>query len=115
MLGGAGQCINHNLHAIDATIEELHLTHWLIYAQVQCFFGFQIAIEVSDSAHNLYFTLRYRHDDVDELFCGKRAPSCRRRSTSDSSTSPNAVVYSWSTRQLLGHPRGLVGVSEVES
>ena len=28
------------------------------------------------------------------------------------STSPNAVVYSWSTRQLLGHPRGLVGVSE---
>ena len=29
------------------------------------------------------------------------------------STSPNAVVYSWSTRQLLGHPRGLVGVSEV--
>ena len=31
------------------------------------------------------------------------------------STSPNAVAYSWSTRQLLGHPRGLVGVSEVES
>ena len=30
------------------------------------------------------------------------------------STSPNAVVYSWRTRQLLGHPRGLVGVSEVE-
>ena len=29
------------------------------------------------------------------------------------STSPNVVVYSWSTRQLLGHPRGLVGVSEV--
>ena len=92
----------------------MHPTHWLIYAQVQCFYGFQIAIEVSDSAHNLYFTLRYRHDDVDELFCGKRAPSCRRRSTSDSSTSPNAVVYSWSTRQLLGHPRGLVDVSEVE-
>ena len=32
-----------------------------------------------------------------------------------SSTSPNVVAYSWSTRQLLGHPRGLVGVSEVES
>ena len=29
-------------------------------------------------------------------------------------TSPNAVVYSWSTHQLLGHPRGLAGVSEVE-
>ena len=28
-------------------------------------------------------------------------------------TSPNAVVYSWSTHQLLGHPRGLAGVSEV--
>ena len=28
------------------------------------------------------------------------------------STSPKAVAYSWSTRQLLGHPRGLVGVSE---
>ena len=30
------------------------------------------------------------------------------------STSPKAVAYSWCTRQLLGHPRGLVGVSEVE-
>ena len=29
------------------------------------------------------------------------------------STSPKAVAYSWSTHQLLGHPRGLVGVSEV--
>jgi hypothetical protein len=29
------------------------------------------------------------------------------------STSPKAVAYSWCTRQLLGHPRGLVGVSEV--
>ena len=37
----------------------------------------------------------------------------RRRSTSCSSTSPKAVAYSWRTRQLLGHPRGLVGVSEV--
>ena len=37
----------------------------------------------------------------------------RRRSTSCSSTSPKAVAYSWRTRQLLGHPRGPVGVSEV--
>ena len=30
------------------------------------------------------------------------------------STSPKAVAYSWRTRQLLGHPRGPVGASEVE-
>ena len=54
----------------------------------------------SPARHRLSFQLNGRHLE-------------ERRSTSCSSTSPKAVAYSWSTRQLLGHPRGLVGVSEV--
>ena len=113
------------------------------WAEARCFYGFQIAIEnIHSEVYSLLIDTYIRDNNekakclnaietmpcVKKKVCGgvdsafnvislraDKAMFVPLRSTSCRSTSPNAVVYSWSTRQLLGHPRGLVGVSEVES